>query len=75
MTTKSTSGRLVVVAVRCIYPPTELLLQFLTFFMIGPLKILSGHTSVVKGIVWDPIGTFLATQVRIVFLGVFSIYW
>lgn len=30
----------------------------------GPLKVLSGHTSVVKGIVWDPIGTFLATQVR-----------
>jgi protein HIRA/HIR1 len=26
------------------------------------ITVLKGHTSVVKGIVWDPIGTFLATQ-------------
>ena len=35
------------------------------FQCVELLAVLKGHSTVVKGIVWDPIGTFLATQVRI----------
>lgn len=28
----------------------------------APLAVLSGHESLVKGLTWDPIGFFLATQ-------------
>ena len=28
-----------------------------------PLRTLDGHSSFVKGVAWDPVGTYLATQV------------
>jgi len=31
--------------------------------------VLEGHASYVKGIAWDPVGTYLASQVRLYNLG------